>query len=405
MSLRCILISLLLLAGSFGHNRAFNVDEPVPIGLPDSHREVVRALNGFACRLYYEESLTAGDNFVFSPFGVTGSIVALSEVADRDAGEEIAGVLGLPDPWYGRIQLRYLYKYLQESIRFCDWRSAINSSNAIWLSEDFESCGKPGFGSSRSFRPGVGYVDFESEESFEKISRWEKLESENVALDKYRVPFPPHGNVLLTGLSVFDGEITFSFPDGVRKGMFHSQNGRSNNIEMIHDGWYLMERIVFDGAEMYVFPLGNDAMELCIFMPGEGRELSECRSLVQSGLIEMKRQVREEVEVDVTMPRSIELSCRKDFVSVLRRMGISKVFDDDDALSGLPAGCEVSSLMQSSTVRIKGIEGRERMRYLVREHDSGRKCGRVASIDRPFVFLIRERSTGLILFIGEVRNL
>lgn len=86
-------------------------------------------------------------------------------------------------------------------------------------------------------------------------------------------------------------------------------------------------------------------------------------------------------------------------------MGISKVFDDDDALPGLPAGCEVSSLMQSSTVRIKGMEGRERMRYLVREHDSGWKCGRVASIDRPFVFLIRERSTGLILFIGEVRNL
>ena len=108
------------------------------------------------------------------------------------------------------------------------------------------------------------------------------------------------------------------------------------------------------------------------------------------------------------MPR-MELRCETSFNSSLKALGMSDAFANNANFSKISnKDLLVSDIHQTTFIKVDE-EGTE----AAAETDEVFKCKEVLiqdeplefNINRPFLYLIREKTTGTILFMGKVRKL
>ena len=100
------------------------------------------------------------------------------------------------------------------------------------------------------------------------------------------------------------------------------------------------------------------------------------------------------------MPR-FQLRDRIDFNTILQQLGVTDAFSDADLSGMTPAPLFVQQVQQSALIKVdeKGTEAAAVSGVSVL--DAG---PRTLTFDRPFLFLVRDTSTGAILFEAEVQN-
>jgi len=107
--------------------------------------------------------------------------------------------------------------------------------------------------------------------------------------------------------------------------------------------------------------------------------------------------------VRVRLPR-FTIDTRLDLTGTLRAMGMADAFTDRADFSGisLVQGLFISKVVQSVLIEVdeRGTEGAAASGVVVKKGPHPAEF--VA--DRPFLFLIRDRSSGQVLFVGRVTN-
>ena len=193
-----------------------------------------------------------------------------------------------------------------------------------------------------------------------------------------------------------------------RDQLFLTLAGNREKVRMMRQEAKLRYRPVQeDGASALELPYVGDRLGLVIVLPDDERGLPRLESKLSIEAFERWTPTREH-DVDVWLPR-VHTSSQVNLRSALERLGANDLFGLDANLSQigqLPENTVLDQAEHQCTLEIgeQGTIATSITTYAAVELGDGHPPNRpvVFRVDHPFLFFIRDRQTGAVLFLGRV---
>lgn len=392
----------------------------------DRIAHVVEAATHFACSLYSHVGSFSSGNVFFSPSSIWTALAMVYAGAAGQTAEELATTLGfrLPDD-----ELHPAIAQLHEGIKPAGVELRI--ANSLWGQAGYHFL--PDFMRTveRFYGDPLRRVDFRgnAEQARREINEWVEQQTANRIKDL--VPFgalDPMARLALVNAiyflgrweSVFDKAATqdapfWSGPDDQRSvRMMRQRNyfayGEFNGLQVLEMPYRSKEWRIMDdddyGCRMSDTPVGSGDLVMTVLLPRQVDGLGKIVARLSSRTLAEWTDLRESY-VDVQMPR-FTIDCTFFLNQILERMGMPTAFSlgvaDFSKMSDDPEGLVLAAALHKAFVRVDE-EGTEAAAATAIAMGGG--AAMVAKpksfiADHPFLFLIRDRETGLILFCGRV---
>lgn len=392
-----------------------DVDRVMEPRVPVEDAEQLAAGNAaFAFDLYQVlAEASAGENLFFSPHSISTALAMTYAGARGKTEQEMAASLHFRLP---QDRLHAAFNGLDQKLATRGEVDLVEDekgqapelhiANATWgdreyafLDEYLETLG-------RNYGAGMRLLDFraEPEKARETINGWVEDQTE----DRIRDLIPegaidPLTRLVLTNaiyfkaswLSPFDKELT-------RQGPFNLMEGGTSQVEMITvrgaDARYATGPS-FQAVELAY--LGNQ-ISMLVIVPDEGSFDAVERDLDTAGLSRVLDRLKD-ASLDLTMPK-FEFEWEMSLVEPLKALGMNSAFDGEADFSGMDGtrNLVITDVLHKSFVAVDedGTEAAAATAVIVGETSAPETVE--LTIDRPFVFLIRDIPTGAILFVGRV---
>jgi serpin B len=368
---------------------------------------VADATNAFAVDMYLRLAEKEEGNLFFSPNSIETALAVAWAGARGATAQQMARVLHLPaEPERVHRGFRELNAAIQRSTN--KEGCTVEVANGLW--------GQEGYGFLReylelgraSYGAGLREVDFVSAtgEARATINAWVEEKTHG----KVRNLIPEGALSRLTRLVItnaiyFKGlwQMPFDAKE-TAEADFHVSAEKRVRVPMMAqkgdfgyastDGWQILEMPYVDGkvAAVFLLPAEGGTLDDAEATLGEGR--------LQDWLLNLRTR-----DVKVFLPR-FEIVSQFGLADALSALGMPQAFSPKDAdFSGMngTGGLFISSVLHKAYVKVdeEGTEAAAATGVVV-GLTSMPPPPVVFRADRPFVFLIRHRPTGAILFLGRV---
>ena len=363
--------------------------------------------SAFAFELY--KNLAAEDgNLFFSPYSISLALAMTYAGARGETELQMADTLRflLPQdrlhPAFNALDLR-LASRGEGTLGNDSGGFQLNIANALWGQRGYEFLEAFLDALAQNYGAGVRPVDFAEapEESRVTINDWVANQTE----DRVRDLIPPDvidhtTRLVLTNAIYFKATWLHPFLESeTRMGAFHLLDGGKVEVPM-------MSRIAWlgyasgEGYQAVDLPYVGKELSMTILLPDEGR-FREFEDSVDADLVGRIIDDIEERNVLLTMPRfEFESEFRLD--ETLKEMGMPNAFSGDADFSGMDgpgSSLVIGAVLHKAFVSVDE-EGTEATAASgVGMKDSGPIT---VTADRPFLFLIQDRATHTILFLGRM---
>jgi serpin B len=369
--------------------------------------------NEFAFDLYGRLRRGEG-NLFFSPYSIATALAMTSTGAKGDTDREIARVLHVPDDPEAR---HAGFKALIASINgegLSEPRpDTLVSANALWLQQ-----GEPFLSAfveaAKSFYGAAPFeVDFMSatESARRTINAW----VEKQTAEKIRDLVGPRDIdidtlLVLTNAIYYKGAWFHPFNEKATRpdGNFNAAGGRKVTVPMM----MLSETFPYcDGGSYQALelPYSAGARAMLVLLPKSMDGLDALESSLTPKALEACVSKLAGKKVNVELPR-FRLEEKFQLADVLKSLGMSRSFDSDSAdFSGMTGKRElaISKVIHKAFVAVDevGTEAAAATAVVMARAAAVFPAQPVTfRADHPFLFLIRDRKTGAILFLGRVNN-
>ena len=268
---------------------------------------------------------------------------------------------------------------------------------------------KPAFAkiADEYYHTDLNSLDFDSEKSVAEINRKISQRSNGMipqVLDKSK--FDPTSGFALMNTIYFKGIWTDKFSSGLTEDeVFRDEDGNETKVPMMNQKrqFFYSEN---DLCQAICLPYSNGAYQMIVLLPKGGKKVSEVAQWLTADNWEKIYDLMKRVDVDVKLPR-FESSSEVELTDVMKALGMPNAFSMKKA--------NFSNLfdMESCIGMIKQV-GR------IKVDETGTEAtiatllqGRIAGLPmtppdiirfhaiHPFLYFIREWSTGAIFFIGQ----
>ncbi len=378
----------------------------VPLLNEEDVRPVVEANNRFCISLYQNLCAHDADNLFFSPFSISMAMAVVFEGARDLTAGEMVDVLHFPED--ARIR-QGSFLALYQQINKKDAKYELNTANALWVQKNYSLL--PGYLQIvRDYYSGYATnVDFigATEQAREKINNWVEEKTKN----KIKNLFPPgslnpDSRLVITNaiyfkgnwVKQFDKELTMEEPfwidrDNHVMAPMMRQVGPESRFNYAKT----------DGLELLEMPYEGDGLSMLILLPEMGALKSVENSLTPKKLDEFKDQLVMQ-RVDVYIPK-FTVKTKYELNQHLIEMGMPNAFCAHADFSGISGSKElfIQTVVHQAFVDVneEGTEAAAATGIVVGITSVGPAIP-VFRADRPFIFIIQDRQSGNILFIGRV---
>ena len=341
----------------------------------------------------------AGNNNVFiSPLSLSLALAMTASGAEGDTYNQMVSTMGLGD-----MDLQALYGHFEQltgALESADTSVAMEMANSIWVHEDFPV--KPAFsnGARRHFSAEIGSVDFNSPDGARRINSWccEKTHGKICQV----VDRTPDWKMALVNAVYFKAAWKEAFTR-TENGTFKGLDGSDSKVQ------FLLKKDSMDYAEdgdfqMVELPYGERGrFVLDVILPkadfGKAPAMSQARFDSLSAALGRRR-------VNFKMPEfKIESTLR--LADILAEMGMPLAFSPAAQFGGISEQpLMIDNVLQKTYIDLNK-EGTEAAAVTVismrlTSVGPGFEQPYIDFIaDRPFLFIIRERTTGAIMFLGQ----
>ena len=336
-----------------------------------------------------------GKNVACSPLSATMLLSMLSNAASDEAATEIASVLG----YSGTDELNELYATLATKLPSLDPKAQLAFANSVWyeqkytLKSDFSNIAQEYYKADIFRRDMTG----KSPNVKDEINSWVNDKTKGL-IRNISVSFPMLSS--LFNATYFKAEWRDPFKtENTKKATFHGQAGDSQIDMMNCEGGYLYEPT--PDYEALELPFGAGAFNATFILPtGDIEEFIESDALKGLWSYEPKKW-----PVNLFLPKfKIAGDNEVLLTGILRDMGVKSILDPEHVnLFNESPEAESISVFQKTSIEFneRGAEAAAVTGILVNTAPPVRRV----SFDRPFLFLITEKSTKTILFAGKIMNL
>jgi serine protease inhibitor len=245
-------------------------------------------------------------------------------------------------------------------------------------------------------------LDFANPASLETINAWVKAGT-NEKIPTIIDEIPPDAVMYLINAMYFKGSWRDRFdPAQTRDDQFTTAAGTPVPVSMMHHEGGVA---YYADAELEAvdLPYGNSAFTMTVLLPREGRSAEDLAAALTPDRWNAVTSGMNGAEGDVYLPR-FRVTFKQLLNDQLQALGMRAAFGDADFTPMSPRGRElfVSKVLQKTFVDVNE-EGTEAAAATAVEVTVTSAPTRVTfRADRPFLFAIRERFSGTILFVGKL---
>lgn len=363
--------------------------------------------NDFAIRLY-RSLAPEGGNIFFSPYSITSAFAMTREGAKGPTAAEFDSVFGFPAPEKG---LAESFAAGAAALEAGKGSAKLVLANSIWPQKGYKFRADYLSKLKRSYGAQSSAADFrnDAEAARKEINDWTEKKTEG----KIKDLFPPKSLNALTRLVLasavyFKGSWQHPFEAGMTSDAdFFVKEGQPVKVKMMaHPGQKKRLYTADELAAVVDLPYAGGSLSMMAILPREGKTLPEVEAALSAEKLAAWRADMQERDVRAFIPR-FKFSAKYSLAERLPDMGLKLAFTDAADFSGMDGTLDlyVQKAFHQAFVEVNE-EGTEAaaatgvamgLKSIMMDFE-------VFRADRPFLFLIMENRTGLVLFIGRVEN-
>ena len=376
--------------------------DALPRPLSDAERAIGASGNAFTFGLLREVNRAQRDSNVFlSPLSASMALGLAMNGAAGTTADEMRRSLGFREMPLGTINEGY--RDLIGLLRGLDPTTELRVANSIFHDRDFPfeqsffSTGKTWFDAE------VEGLDFHAPSSVNTINTWASRAT-NGKIPKIMEQIDPDAVMFVINAVYFKGTWRSRFdPRETADAQFRSLGGVDEAVKLMHQEEKLR---YFEDTEVQAVDLlyGNSAFAMTVVLPRAGRDINAtAEALTGEAWAELTAKFTEQ-EVNLYLPK-LTLRYERTLNDDLKALGMRQAFDPNAAnfIGMSPRGdLYISTVKQQTFVDIHE-EGTEAAAVTtVTMAPTSMPIIPMMRVDRPYLFAIRERFSGTILFIGKV---
>ena len=377
----------------------------LPRALTNGEQAVIGASNAFGFGLLRELDKTRADSNIFmSPLSASMALGMTMNGAAGQTFDEMRAALAFGTRPAAEINASY--RSLIDMLRALDPTVDFRIANSIWYRAGFPFEQTFLDESRQFFDARVSGLDFASSNAVPSINDWVR-QSTNGKIDKIvDGPIPNDVVMYLINAIYFNGSWTTRFDrNQTRTEPFHTIGGTTAPIAMMRRTDTIRVAETAD-AQVVDLPYGGGAYTMTILLPKEGKSLRDVVATLTADAWQAAVTGATARSVELQMPK-FTLRWEALLNDPLQALGMRQAFQGDVAdftRMSRDAGNRlyISKVKQKAFVDVHE-EGTEAAAVTSVEIRVTCACGpQVIRIDRPFVFAIRERLSGTVLFLGKI---
>lgn len=357
----------------------------------------------------------AKSNRFISPYSIDGAFGMVYSGAKGKTADEIRNTLGLPadsdacGSFFDAMTKQYAAAEKTE----------ILVSNSVWTDTDQNVL--PSFTDMiKKYYDGAFYKEDFSQSSkvASKINAYVEARTKNMIKDLLSADFfSKDTSMVLLNTLYFEAKWHDPFPkDNTKTMSFHQFGGNDKKVKMMYQ---MNESIAYyadyqDNVHAVVLPYENQRFELVALMPiqgGSDQGEAALKSIV--GKIGTKLgswlNKRTYGETHVWIPKT-DLTCKLDLGDTLQGLGMKTPFSDQADFSGIDTeeALRIEKVVHKTALKMDEVSTKAAAATAIGMMKTT-SFGMPDPInefraDRPFLVLIRDNQSGLVLFIGRIND-
>jgi serpin B len=380
---------------------------------PEGKASLINANNQFALEFYsHLKNQESEKNVFFSPYSISTALAMTYEGAKGETAEEMQSVFHFSEnDKVRRSSVAAIYNELNKNQS--DY--TLSTANALWVQKDYPLLEEVTKVISEYYGGRLNNLDFikEAEESRTTINNWIEDETNGKIKDAIKSgALGPLIRIILTNAIYFKGSWEIAFDEGdTQKEDFHvssSQTVKADMMRLKEEEFPYMET---EALQMLEMPYKGDNLSMLVLLSKDNDIQSLEQGLDTNSLSQWRDQLKKQ-KVDVYIPR-FNFKTEYQLKEQLKAMGMPLVFTPPEG----DRGADLSGFTENRNLYISFIT---HLAFVdVNEEGTEAAAATVVGIqttsisidsypvfraDHPFIFLIQEKKTGHILFMGKVTN-
>jgi len=369
-------------------------------------QDVVNANNQFAFDLYSELDKSEQGNLFYSPYSVSAALAMTYEGAKGQTADEIKSVFHFPESNILRPNFAAIYNNINKK----DKEYKLSTGNALWVQQDYKLLDEYLSTVEKYYGGKVANVDFvrETEKSRQTINTFIEEQTNNKIKDLI-----PEGildastRLVLTNAIYFKGTWTWEFDESDTR----DQDFKITPTNVVKTPMMYMDndKAEFNYADVgdlqiLELPYKGDEISMLVLLPTENLDSIES-SLTVEKLEEWKSQMREDRLDAIYLPK-FEFDTKYFMNDALSAMGMPTAFSGGADFSGMTGARDlyIQYVIHQAFIKVdeEGTEAAAATAVIMGESVAIQR--KIFRADHPFIFIIQEKATGNILFMGRITD-
>ena len=375
--------------------------ESLPRQLTAGEQTVVNAANDFSFGIFRQITAANKDSNVFtSPLSATMALGMAMNGASGSTYSQMRSTLAFGNA--SETDINASYKSLISLLRGLDPSVDFRIANSIWYRRGFPFDQSFLDVTRNAFDATVTGLDFLSPSAVTTINDW--VSTATAAKIPKIIDKIDNGQVMfLINAIYFKGSWRDKFdPADTKDDTFHGIAGdQPMKLMQRHGKMSFISANTFSAVDL---PYGNSAYSMTILLPRQGTTVDQLAASLQSGTWTTWMGQFNEITTTIWLPK-VKLEWERVLNGDLMAMGMRDAF--------IPGGADFTRM--SSTQGRQLVIDQVKQKTYVDINEEGTEAAAVTSVgiqptslppqlraDRPFIFVIRERLSGTILFMGKI---
>lgn len=375
---------------------------------PTNSNQVISGNNQFAFDLY-KTIKSNSDNAFYSPFSISVALGMTVEGAKNNTRKEMLKTMHLPEDDLIR---QTGFRSLLTAINAPDKEYKLSTANSIWVQSGMKL--NPEFETSlkNNFKGGLNFLNYkvDGEKCRIPINDWVANNTNQKIIDLIpEKSINKFTRMVLTNAIYFKGQWKKEFSKELTSDQyFHLIDQKSVVVPMMQSLKSDHKYLKTENAAILEIPYKNDELSMIIILPDPGKLTAVEAAMSEAQFESWQKQMTNQT-VDVTIPKfkfrqKIMLSQK------LIEMGMKQAFSDVAEFSGMTKEepLKISEVVHEAFIEVneEGTEAAAATAVIMMRTESKEFEDETLQFraDRPFIFILKHKSKGSILFMGRVMN-
>lgn len=367
-------------------------------GLSAAETQITTSSNNFAFNLFKRIQKEEAANSFISPFSVSTALAMTLNGAGSETQQSILGVVDYGA--FSAAEVNEAYLEIFSMLLSMDSKVDLGIANSVWHTNQYHV--KNSFSEIiKDYYDGtIQALDFtKAQQSKDAINGWVAQKTNN-RIKNLIEDIDPHQVMFLVNAIYFKGEWTHRFDKGKTAEATFTTPAGSTTADIMHSDGVKMN--LYSNSEMQLIdiPYGNEQFSLTVLMPHEPTNLQAfINTLNAEDLAYWLSQAHSDT-LALNLPK-FKMEWKSDLKKTLVSMGMK--MQDLPNLFEETLPLEISAVIHQSFLDVneEGSEAAAATAVGVVLTSVGQEPPNI-TINKSFVFMIREKHTGAILFMGQL---